>query len=87
MLVHDQIRSLRFAMDKLDHQLLLLHTQLANSLDKINRDYWDCCSSRRVDSISKKLKSKHISKLSKLEQQYIAGNDNYLSLQESIPHV
>ena len=39
MLVRDQIRSLQFSLDKLDHQLLLLHTQLADSLDEITWDY------------------------------------------------
>ena len=67
MLVHDQIKSLRCALDKLNRQLLLLHTQLANSIDKLTWDYWDRCSRRRVDVMSKKLRAKHDSKLFKLE--------------------
>ena len=82
MLVRDKIRSLRFAVDKLYHQLLLLHTQLANTVDKNTWDYWDHCSSRRVDLISKKLRIKHDLKLSKLEQQESSSNDNSYNLQE-----
>ena len=82
MLVRDQIRSLRLALDKLDRQILLLNTQLANSLDKTTWVCWDRCSWGRVDTISKKLKNKHNSKLSKLEQQDSSSIDNYHSLLE-----
>ena len=68
MLVRDQIRNIRFSLEKLDRQLLILHTQLENALDKVTWDYWDRCSSRRADMIYKKLKIKQNSKLLKLEQ-------------------
>ena len=85
MLVHDQIRSLQFSLDKLDLQLLLLHTQLENSVNKITWDYWDRCLSRRVDLISKKLRIKHNLKLSKLEQQFSSDSYNSHILEESDP--
>ena len=71
MLVYDHIRSLRLSLDKLDLQLLKLHIQLEKSMYNNTWDYWDHCSIGRAEMAYRRIKTKHNSKLVKLEQHEI----------------